>query len=83
MQGKIISVVSSVMSPTSFSNHGARWLHFIDVTVRHSLTAPSLSTPTATEVTPTPISCEMMVEEKQAEGEHADAEDQRVALHEL
>ncbi|EDR13320.1 uncharacterized protein LACBIDRAFT_309052 [Laccaria bicolor S238N-H82] len=71
-------------------NHGAGRLCSIDVTVHCSLTAPSLSTltaaevtPTAAEVAPTMIPCEMTAEEKRAEEERADAEDWRVALHEL
>ena len=64
-------------------NRGAGRLRSIDVTVRRSLTAPSLSTPTPAEVTPAPIPREMTAEEKQAEEERADAEDLRVALREL
>jgi len=57
---------------------GTGWLISIDVTVHHSLATPSLSVPTAAEVTTTLIPHEMTVEE-----DHADAEDWRVALHEL
>ena len=51
------------------------WGWTVDVTVRRSLTAPSLSTPTAAKVTPTPIPREMRTEENQAEEERTEAED--------